>query len=257
MEDLREKFIAQARAWIGRKEADESHRVIIDAYNDIRPLPRGYRMSYTDPWCAAFVSAVGFVCGMQDIIFPECACGPMIELYKRRGEYHSNADYGVKKGDIIFYDWDRNGSSDHVGIVEAVNGTTYTVIEGNMSDAVGRRTIPKGWLYIIGFAAPAFDSKDEVDPVEPGEQEEEKDEDGREIVTAAVPLPVLARGDINISVLAMQAVLIARGFGCGPDGADGNYGANTESAVKRFQRHVQISDDGICGPDTWRKLIGG
>ena len=72
--ELRHQVVAQAEYWLGRKESDMSHRVIIDVYNSIVPLPRGYRMTYYDPWCAAFVSAVAQACNMTKWIFPECAC---------------------------------------------------------------------------------------------------------------------------------------------------------------------------------------
>jgi hypothetical protein len=69
-------------------------------------------------------------------------------------------------------------------------------------------------------------------------------------------LPVLSRGDKGISVLAMQAVLIARGFKCGWWGADGDFGSATEDALKGFQKHCEIEADGICGPETWAYLLG-
>ena len=43
--EVRVLVCAQARSWLGRKEADGSHREIIDVYNTIRPLPRGVRMA--------------------------------------------------------------------------------------------------------------------------------------------------------------------------------------------------------------------
>ena len=75
--ELRARVCAQARLWLGRKEADGSHREIIDVYNQIVPLPRGYRLRYDDPWCAGFVSAVAQELGLTAWIFPECGCGPM------------------------------------------------------------------------------------------------------------------------------------------------------------------------------------
>jgi peptidoglycan hydrolase-like protein with peptidoglycan-binding domain len=69
-------------------------------------------------------------------------------------------------------------------------------------------------------------------------------------------LPVLSRGDKGISVLAMQAVLIARGFKCGWWGADGDFGSATEDALKGFQKHCEIEADGICGSETWAYLLG-
>lgn len=35
---------------------------------------------------------------------------------------------------------------------------------------------------------------------------------------------------------------------------DGYFGKNTYNAVKLFQRNNGLNDDGIVGPQTWRKL---
>ena len=69
-------------------------------------------------------------------------------------------------------------------------------------------------------------------------------------------LPVLRRGMKNQSVMAMQAVLIALGYDCGPDGADGNFGPNTEAAVTWYQIKNGLQVDGECGPETWGSLLG-
>ena len=58
------------------------------------------------------------------------------------------------------------------------------------------------------------------------------------------------------SVKAMQAVLIADGFDCGPDGADGDFGPATEAALRRYQAENGLEADGVCGPMSWRKLLG-
>ena len=46
---LRQKAADMARSYLGCKESNGTHKPIIDLYNLIRPLPRGYRMSYRDP----------------------------------------------------------------------------------------------------------------------------------------------------------------------------------------------------------------
>ena len=79
--------LAQAREWIGRNEADGTHKGIIDVYNGHTPLARGYRVKYTDAWCATFVSAVAIKCGLTEIIPTECGCGQMIELFRAKGEW--------------------------------------------------------------------------------------------------------------------------------------------------------------------------
>ena len=83
--ELRQLVADAALAWLGRRESDGGHREILAVYNAIRPLPAGYAMKDADPWCAAFVSAVAQVWGLTGIVFPECACDPMIALYKAAG----------------------------------------------------------------------------------------------------------------------------------------------------------------------------
>lgn len=83
----RNDIVKQAQAWIGCKEADGSHKKIIDLYNNHKPLARGYKVKYTDSWCAVFVSAVAIKCGYTEIIPTECGCGQMIELFKDIGEW--------------------------------------------------------------------------------------------------------------------------------------------------------------------------
>lgn len=148
-------MVKQAKKWIGVKESDGTHKGIIDTYNEHRPLPRGYKVKYTDSWCATFVSACAIKAGVD---FPfECSCGKMIEKFKQRGQWIEKDTYKPKKGDIIFYDWqdtgiaDNLGWSDHVGIVEKVVGKTITVIEGNYNNAVKRRKIKVNGRYIRGY----------------------------------------------------------------------------------------------------------
>lgn len=165
----RQKVVEQARAWIGRNEHDGSHHEIIDIYNSQRKLPRGYRMKYTDAWCAAFVSAVSIKCGMTGILPTECGCGNMLMLFKILGELVENDNYRPIPGDVIFYDWqdsgagDNQGWPDHVGIVEDISGNMITVIEGNKNDTVGRRHLQVGGRYIRAYGVPKY--PDEVSSV--------------------------------------------------------------------------------------------
>ena len=167
---LRRQLCDTARSWLGAKEADGSHRPIIDRYNAIRPLPAGVRLGYDDPWCAAFVSAVGEQCGLERIVFPHCNCQAMIALYKAAGRWEEQ-DFAVPKiGDIVFYDWDDDGvgdctgTADHVGIVTAVDGDLLTVVEGNRSDAVSERKLYAGARFIRGCGQPDYASLATEDP---------------------------------------------------------------------------------------------
>lgn len=160
----RATVVAQAKSWIGKKESDGSHKEIIDVYNSHTPLARGYTVQYTDAWCAVFVSACAIKSNATDIIPTECSCDKMITLFKNLGCWQETDSYTPSVGDIIFYDWqdttgttsDNTGSADHVGIVESVSGTQITVIEGNKSDAVARRTVTVNQKYIRGYGLPNY-----------------------------------------------------------------------------------------------------
>lgn len=67
--------------------------------------------------------------------------------------------------------------------------------------------------------------------------------------------PMLRRGDRGDSVKELQRLLIGFGYNVGTYGADGVFGADTESAVKSFQSHNGLDADGIVGPKTWRQLL--
>ena len=77
-----------------------------------------------------------------------------------------------------------------------------------------------------------------------------------ETVSVAVAVRVLRRGMDGADVKTLQAALIAYGFSCGAAGADGDFGAGTESALKKFQTAYNLGADGIAGKGTWGKLLG-
>ena len=259
--ELRARVCDAARAWLGCREDDGSHRPIIDCYNTIRPLPRGYRMTYSDPWCAAFVSAVGVKAGLGEILYPECACDPMIALYAQAGRFEERDEAVPRPGDVIFYDWedpgvgDNRGSSDHVGLVLDVSGNRITVIEGNKSDAVALRDMHIDGRYIRGYGKPDYlslaDAAERAETVEETVEESETEERA-----CTLSLPYLRRGDTGEAVRAAQLLLIGRGFRCGPWGADGDFGAATYGALYQFQRAKGITIDGVIGPESWGRLLG-
>lgn len=162
---LRAKVVATAVAWMGCKEADGSHRKIIDLYNTHKPLARGYAVKYTDAWCATYVSAVAIKTGVEDILPLECGCGAQIELFKRLGRWQESDAYTPAAGDVLYYDWDDNGAGDctgapeHVGLVTAVEGKKITIIEGNKGNAVAYRAMQVNGRYIRGYGLPDYARK--------------------------------------------------------------------------------------------------
>ena len=248
MSCTRSKIVAQAQSWVGLNEADGSHKKIIDLYNSHKPLARGYKLKYTDAWCAGTVSALAIACNATDIIPTEVSCAKLIELAKAKGIWVEADNYTPKPGDFMLYDWDDNGKGDnkgnpdHIGTVEYVVGDTITVIEGNYQNAVGRRPMRVNGKCIRGYITPKYDAE----PVKTTKKEE----------ACAVDVKVLKKGAKGSNVKAMQILLMGYGCYCGGYGADGSFGTGTESAVRAFQKAKGLTVDGICGPATWSKLLG-
>lgn len=238
--------VAQAKAWLGLKESDGSYLAVLDTYNSQKDLPRGYKMTVKDPWCAAFVSAVAVKLGYTDIIPTECSCTRMIARLKAIGAWDEQDHRIPNPGELIFYNWeapatgDDDTDADHVGIVEYVKNGKITVIEGNYSRSVKRREIPVNHRYIRGFGVPKYDAA----PVE----NKRGDYD--------MEMKNLKRGCKGEDVRALQILLMGRGYSVGNCGADGDFGNDTHSAVSRYQRAKGLDIDGIAGEQTMSALLG-
>jgi hypothetical protein len=153
----RQAMIAKMQSWIGKNEVDGSFREIIDIYNSHTPRARGYKLQYSDEWCAGTVSAAAIATGNTNAVPLEVSCHYMIEGAKAKGIWVENDSYVPQGGDIILYDWqdsgigDNTGNPDHVGVVEYTSGGIIHVIEGNNGEKVARRELSVNGRYIRGF----------------------------------------------------------------------------------------------------------
>ena len=158
----RQAMIAKMQSWIGKNEVDGSFREIIDIYNSHTPRARGYKLQYSDEWCAGTVSAAAIATGNTNAVPLEVSCHYMIEGAKAKGIWVENDAYVPQGGDIILYDWqdsgigDNTGNPDHVGVVEYTSGGIIHVIEGNNGEKVARRELPVNGRYIRGFIVPKY-----------------------------------------------------------------------------------------------------
>lgn len=173
---IRQKVVETANQWIGVKKGSAAHKALIETYNTIKPLPRGYRLTTQDHWCAGFVSAVAVQSGESDIFALECSCTRMVAIYKEMGRWEERDDYRPQIGDVVFYRWDdgkdykttdQKKNPNHVGIVTEVSGNAFSVTEGNMSingvSQVGVRLMEVNGRYIRGFGLPNYASKAAAD----------------------------------------------------------------------------------------------
>lgn len=81
--------------------------------------------------------------------------------------------------------------------------------------------------------------------------EEAPKEDNR----VEIRLSILLRGSQGEEVRNLQRLLVSRGYSVGGSGADGIFGAGTESGVRAFQRAMGLAADGIVGRDTWTAVL--
>ena len=161
---LRNQYIATASQWIGASWNDCSHKPIVDIYNNHRPLAQGYTVTYTDKWCATFVSTIAIQTELTTIIPTECGCQRQIGLFRDMDRWEESDDYIPLPGDIIYYstegaaDEDNTGWSDHVGIVCGILGNCIKVIEGNVDGIVAVRYVFAGDARIRGYGLPDYAS---------------------------------------------------------------------------------------------------
>ena len=283
------EMVKVMKSWIGKKEADKTHQEIIDLYNNHRPLARGYKVKYTDEWCATTVSAAAIKLGYTDIIPTECGCGELIKKFDKAGIWVENDAHVPAPGDIIFYDWDDSGKGDntgwpeHVGVVEKVVNNTITVIEGNYSNSVKRRNLSVNGKNIRGFGVPKYDAEPKKVETKPSKN------------TATKPASKPAK-KVNQKVLRWQKAAIADGFEFPKFGADGEWGDECESVAEKaivkkritykyknltkivqeavgvtvngkcdnktkkaiiaYQKKKGLKQDGCVGIKTWKKILG-
>ena len=108
-------------------------------------------------WCACFVSWCADQCGyIESGIIPKFAgCVNGANWFKGNGQWQDR-NYEPQAGNIIFFDWEGDGETDHVGIVEKCeNGVVYTV-EGNSGDACRQNQYTVGSSSIYGYGVPAY-----------------------------------------------------------------------------------------------------
>lgn len=200
-------------------------------------------------WCDVFVDWLFYKCfgvttGMQMICQPQRSAGAgclySAQYYKQQGRWHTAAP---QPGDQIFFTYSP-GEYSHTGIVETVSGGMVTTIEGNTSDQVGRRSYGEGSANIAGYGRPKWELV--------------ADSDGSAFPDPTEETPVytelLRKGSRGESVRVLQEKLIQLGYDVGPDGADGDFGNNTEKAVREFQVDNSLEVDGIVGNESWAKL---
>lgn len=108
-------------------------------------------------WCACFVSWCADQAGLiqKEAVPKFSVCTDGVAWFQAKGKWQSGGSVPTP-GTIIFFDWDHDGASDHVGIVESCDGTTVHTIEGNSGDAVKQNNYTVNSQSILGYGLVAY-----------------------------------------------------------------------------------------------------
>lgn len=254
---------------INSLKGEEGHKWIVETYNSIKPLPRGYKLKMSDAWCAGTVSAVLHSFGYDDLA--ECSCPKMIDKAKAKGIWVENDAFVPQIGDIIMYDWqdsgkgDNVGNPDHVGIVVSVNKNKIMVREGNKNKTIGNRDVTVNSVTIRGYITPPYEAVGGVST-----QKEEnpntsspKEEKAKETPQSEVKAPYEVGKVYTISVRSALNVRKGAGKGYAVVGyknltPDGRKHAIPSSGALRNGTRVTVQEVRvISSTDVWVRIPSG
>ena len=279
---MRNRVIQIAQREIGYKEGkNNANKYSKDLYNK------------SQEWCADFVHWCLKQAGLESL-FPDSSYVPTIaNWYDSKKQYKNSlsfkGDYTPKTGDIILFDYNYNSTSDHIGLVEKVEGDKVYTIEGNKDNQVKRCVYTLSSRAIRAYCVLNY-------PTEVNKQEDKQingqvaiiqktinDRYGFNIVVDNLygqqtkkalikalqkeigvvvdgifgnqtksHCPSLKNGSGGNIVYILQAILACKGYNLVVDGVFGN---QTESIVRQFQKDVGIVVDGIAGGQTLGRLF--
>ena len=247
----KQKVIDLALSEVGYHEYGNNRTKYAEEIDAIRGFYNGAKNGYA--WCDVFVDwcfvkCFGVVGAKELLCQPDYSAGAgclfSANYFKNKGQFFKT---GPQTADQIFFSY-KAGEVSHTGIVVAVSATTVTTVEGNSADAVQRKTYSINDSRIYGYGRPNWDGSVAVDIPEEAVTKPYK----YHFTQYPITLTLLRRGDYGPQVVSMQAVLDAKGFHCD---TDGEFGMNTEEALKAFQKAAGLIQDGEYGGMSMNALL--
>ena len=101
-------------------------------------------------WCACFVSWCYGQMGLSEPRFAACQ-SQGIPWFTSHGQWGARGYENIAPGDAIFFDWDLDGSADHVGLVIGRDESRVYTVEGNSGDACKIKSYPLDYACIKGY----------------------------------------------------------------------------------------------------------
>ena len=115
-----------------------------------RPFWSWYGFNSRVEWCACFVSWCYNQAGKSEPRFAGCQ-SQGVPWFQSRGQWGARGYENIAPGDAIFFDWDGDGSADHVGLVIGTDGERVYTVEGNSGDACKIKSYPVNYSCIKGY----------------------------------------------------------------------------------------------------------
>lgn len=101
-------------------------------------------------WCACFVSWCYGQAGLSEPRFAACQ-SQGVAWFTSHGQWGARGYENIAPGDAIFFDWDLDGSADHVGLVIGTDGSRVYTVEGNSGDACKIKSYALDYACIKGY----------------------------------------------------------------------------------------------------------
>jgi len=224
------------------------------------------------PWCDIFtdwcmVQAYGAEASHYVNCQPKYSYGAGCDM---SAKYYADAgrfDHTPQVGDQFFIN-----SFTHTGIVIEVRNHSVVTVEGNQPNANGQQSVcQKVRLLneIDGFGHPRYNdglegtyywnpNRTDLQPTGEIIMPVEESED-TPVINADVEgliLDTLSQGSTNTMLITvLQTLLQYKGYSIGRTGIDGDFGSSTYQAVVQYQKDKGLTEDGICGMNTWKSLF--
>lgn len=142
------------------------------------------------------------------------------------------------------------------GNTTSTNGDTYTVQAGDSLWAIAEKVYGSGAYYTKLMTLNGLtNSNIMVGQVLKIKSNTQSVSQPTQSTSSTNDLPTLRKGSKGEPVRALQALLILRCQKLATYGADGDFGSETEIALRAYQKLKGLTVDGICGSDDWKTLI--
>lgn len=254
----RQETINKAVTWALATAEDPSH---------------GYDQAYR--WgpnydCSSFVISAWEAAGVPVRSSGASYTGNMRAVFLRcgfadvTGKINLATGSGLEKGDVLLrhdYSNDNGHTELFIGggkVVKASINEFGGVTGGQSGDQNGREIYVGGyynspWNCVLRYAT--GDDGDDPEP-EPTPDPVQKGDYSLELHVLKRGAGMTGQESLREEVRAVQQLLVAKGFGVGSWGCDGEFGGDTENAVKQYQTDKKLTVDGEVGQQTMRSLHG-